>query len=258
MHVADALAAREGVTCLVGAGGKKTTLRTLADRLACAVVTATVRIPIFDDWVDELVVTDDPRSVVAPATDASVATDATDSTDSTEDDGDRTLGVVPARDRPDRYAGYEPETVDTLADCGRPILVKADGARTRLLKAPTGHEPRIPTTATTVVPVVSVRVVGKPLTEEWVHRVEQVAEITGLRRGEQIGPVDVATVVASERGGLADVPSDTTVIPLVNMVDDADLAETAREIADEIHARADVSRVVLAEMRAAKPVVAVV
>ncbi|MFC5367553.1 selenium cofactor biosynthesis protein YqeC [Salinirubrum litoreum] len=252
MHVADALDAREGTTCVVGAGGKKTTLRTLADRLDHAVVTATVRIPIFDDWVEDVVVTDDPRSVVASSL------DTTDNTDSTEGDGHRTVGVVPGRDRSDRYAGYDPEVIDTLADCGRPMLVKADGARTRLLKAPAAHEPRIPTTATTVVPIVGARVVGKPLTDEWVHRVDRVADVTGLRQGEQIGPEDVARVVASDRGGLKDVPSDATVIPVVNMVDDAELAETASRIAEEIHVRADVSRVVLAEMRAADPVVAVV
>jgi probable selenium-dependent hydroxylase accessory protein YqeC len=242
MHVADALDAREGITCVVGAGGKKTTLRTLAGELDRAVVTATVRIPVFDDWVDEVHVTSDPRSVVAPAADAA----------------DRTVGVVPARDRHDRYAGYEPAQVDALADCGRPVLVKADGARTRLWKAPAEHEPRVPPAATTVVPVVSVRVVGNPLTDEWVHRVERVAALTGLRRGDRIGVADVATVVASDRGGLKDVPDGAAVIPLVNMVDDAELAETGREIATEIHARADVSRVVLAEMRTEEPIVAVV
>jgi probable selenium-dependent hydroxylase accessory protein YqeC len=241
MHVADALAAREGTTCVVGAGGKKTTLRTLAGELDCAVLTATVRIPVVDDWVDEVVVTDDPRDTVASATDA-----------------DRPLAVFPSRERPDRYAGYDPETVDTLADCGRPVLVKADGARTRLLKAPADREPQVPRTATTVVPVVSARVVGNPLTDEWVHRVEHVAALTGLRRGDRIGVTDVARVVASERGGLRSVPGGATVVPLVNMVDDEELRATATEIAEAIHARADVSRVVLAEMRAARPVVDVV
>lgn len=242
MHVADALDARDGITCVVGAGGKKTTLRTLAAELDRAVLTATVRIPIVDDWVSEVLVTDDPRPVVATSTDAA----------------DGSIAVFPARERRDRYAGYDPETVETLADCGRPVLVKADGARTRLLKAPADHEPQLPRTATTVVPVVSARAVGKPLTDEWVHRVDRVAALTGLQRGDRIGVNDVARVVASERGGLQDVPTDATVVPLVNMVDDEALRATGEEIAAAIHARADVSRVVLAEMRADRPVVAVV
>jgi hypothetical protein len=42
------------------------------------------------------------------------------------------------------------------------------------------------------------------------------------------------------------------------MVDDADLEATARAVAAEIHDRTDVPRVVLAEMRADEPLVAVV
>jgi hypothetical protein len=38
------------------------------------------------------------------------------------------------------------------------------------------------------------------------------------------------------------------VVPLVNMVDDDELAETGREIAAAVHDRADVPRVVLARM----------
>lgn len=252
MHVTDALDAREGTTCVVGAGGKKTTLRTLAAELDRAVLTATVRIPIVDDWVSEVLVTDDPRPVVATSTDAADGSTAAPPT------ADGSIAVFPARERRDRYAGYDPETVETLADCGRPVLVKADGARTRLLKGPADHEPQLPRTATTVVPVVSARAVGKPLTDEWVHRVDRVAALTGLQRGDRIGVNDVARVVASERGGLQDVPTNATVVPLVNMVDDEALRATGEEIAAAIHARADVSRVVLAEMRADRPVVAVV
>jgi len=59
--VVDALDAAAGTTCLVGAGGKKTTLYALADRLDRAVLTATVRIPIFDREVAAVRVTEGPR-----------------------------------------------------------------------------------------------------------------------------------------------------------------------------------------------------
>ena len=116
MDIVDALGARDGTTCLVGAGGKKTTMATLASRLEAAVVTATVRIPIFDDWVAEVVVTEDPVAAVDDATEWPV-------------------GVVPERERDDRYLGYDRTVVDRLADCGHPVVVKADGARMRRFKA---------------------------------------------------------------------------------------------------------------------------
>ena len=59
MRLASALAAdEEQCVAVVGAGGKKTTLYLLGSLLDRAVVTATVRIPIFDDQVARVVVTD--------------------------------------------------------------------------------------------------------------------------------------------------------------------------------------------------------
>jgi probable selenium-dependent hydroxylase accessory protein YqeC len=239
MDIAEALDATDGITCFVGAGGKKTTMATLAPRLDRAVVTATVRIPIFDSWVEDVVVTDEPVAAVEGAE-------------------SWPIGVVPERERDDRYRGYEPETVDELVDVGNPVLVKADGARMRQFKAPSDREPRIPSRAGTVVPIAGARAVGHPLDEERIHRVDRVSALTGREPGEEIQPADVATVLASERGGRKGVPEAATVVPLVNMVDDAALETTAREIATEIHERADVPRVVLAEMRAEDPLVDVV
>jgi len=239
MDITEALAARQGLTCVVGAGGKKTTMATLAARLDRAAVTATVRIPIFDDWVAEVVVTDDPVGAVEAAE-------------------AWPLGVVPEQEREDRYRGYDPETVDALADLSTPVLVKADGARMRRFKAPNHREPRLPSRADTVVPIASAHVVGQPLDDDRVHRVDRVSELTGLAPGDAIRPRDVATVLTSEQGGRKGVPDGATVVPLVNMVDDATLEERAREVAAAIHELADVPRVVLAEMRADEPLVAVV
>jgi probable selenium-dependent hydroxylase accessory protein YqeC len=239
MDLVKALAA-DGLVCVVGAGGKKTTLYALADRIDRAVVTATVRIPVFDPHVSQVVVTPDPVSAVRTAS-------------------DWPLGVVPGRDREDRYAGYDPGTVAEMAetDAGA-VLVKADGARKRQFKAPGDREPQLPASTDTVVPIASARVVGKPLSEESVHRVERVAALTGLEPGDTIRATDVATVLASDRGGRKDVPDGATVVPLVNMVDNSDLEAVGREIADGMLSRADVPRVVLAQMTAADPVVGVV
>jgi len=239
MDVVEALSA-EGIVSVVGAGGKKTTIYTLADALDRAVVTATVRIPIFDPHVSSVVVTDDPVEAVRATT-------------------DRPVGVVPEREREDRYRGYDPKTVDALGDVDADaVLVKADGARTRLLKAPDEREPRIPRRSDTVVPVASARAVGTPLTDQHVHRVDRVARLTGLSPGDEVTPADVATVLASENGGRKGVPRSATAVPLVNMVDDADLEAGGRKIAEETLARSDVPRVVLSQMTADDPVVDVV
>ena len=240
MDIVEALEADSGTTCVVGAGGKKTTLYTLADQLDRAVVTATV--PIFDQHVADVVVTDDPATAVQNA-----------------DPEDFPLGLVPSQEREDRYDGYEPDLVDDLADAhDGPVLVKADGARTREFKAPDENEPRLPTGADTVVPIVSATAIGKPLTDEYVHRVQCVADLTGLDPGDTITERDIATVLASPAGGLKGVPSGATVIPLINKVDTAEQLAKARRVAIGIKQRADVPHVVLARMIADEPLVTTV
>jgi len=237
MDLVDALAADTGLVCVVGAGGKKTTLYALARRLDRAVVTATVRIPHFDDRVETVFVTDDPLSDLRRV--------------------DRwPVGAVRARE-PDRYVGYDPATVTAVAADGStgPVLVKADGARTRWLKAPAEHEPRVPAVADTVIPIASAKVVGEPLDDDYVHRPERVAALTGSSIGDPVTAADVATVLTHRDGGLKSVPPTATVVPLLNMVDDDDLAATAREVATEILARRpDLPRVVLGRMDRAEVV----
>ena len=206
----------DGLTCVVGAGGKKTTLYALANAADRAVLTATVRIPVFDEYVARVVVTEGPGA----------ALDGND---------DWPLGLVPERED-DRYRGYEPETVERIADrAPGPVFVKADGARTREFKAPGENEPRIPERAETVLPVASVHVLGKPLSEEHVHRPERVADLTGLSPGDPIEARHVAGVLAHSDGGLKDVPSAATIVPVLNKVDDDELLADARQVAHEIH-----------------------
>ncbi|WP_158055438.1 selenium cofactor biosynthesis protein YqeC [Halorussus halophilus] len=244
MNLSDALEAR-GLVCVVGAGGKKTTLYALADRLDRAIVTATVRIPIFDEQVTSVEVTEKPRSYIQTAS-------------------SWPLGLVPEQEREDRYRGYDPQTVAELADAhDGPTLVKADGARTRWLKAPNEREPQLPATVDTVLPIASAKVVGKPLTEEFVHRPERVAALTDCEVGHELDCEAVATVLASDEGGLKGVPEGATAVPVVNMVDDDGLATTAKKIARRVLAQTadrefDVPRVVLTQMVADDPVVAVV
>ncbi|MFB6175808.1 MAG: selenium cofactor biosynthesis protein YqeC [Halobaculum sp.] len=231
MDLPDALDARTGIVSVVGAGGKKTTLYALAARVDRAVVTATVRIPPFEDAVASLEVTDDPVSVV----------EATD---------DRPVGVVAARERSDRYRGFDTDQIGAIADAAEgPVLVKADGARMRELKAPGSHEPQIPSETDTVVPVVSAHAVGEPLDADTVHRPERVAAATDLSVGDEITAEAVGRLLGDSAGGWKNVPEGASVVPLVNKVDDEEDRAVAERIADQIPDHADCSRVVLARMK---------
>ncbi|WP_049917169.1 selenium cofactor biosynthesis protein YqeC [Halogeometricum pallidum] len=228
----------DSVFVAVGAGGKKTLIYALADELSDAVVTATVKMPKFGGHVERTVLTDDPVSAAREAT-------------------ERPLGLARDGDRSDRYLGYDPEVVDDLAASGAtPLLVKGDGARTRLLKAPKEGEPPIPNAATVVAPLASVRVVGQPLTEEAVHRPKRVAELTDVAAGNEIRPKHVADVLAHPDGGLKNVPDGADAVPVVNMADTEETVETAREIAAGVLERArSVPRVLVTRLIHDDPVV---
>ncbi|MFC7156205.1 selenium cofactor biosynthesis protein YqeC [Halomarina halobia] len=216
---------------VVGAGGKKTALYTLANRLDRAVVTATVRIPLFDEHVARVVVTDDPAAAAESA-----------------GPDDWPLGVVPEREG-DRYLGYDPDDVGALAGSDLDaVLVKADGARMREFKAPGEDEPRLPDGTDAVLAIASVQVVGRPLTAEYVHRPERVAALTGREVGDTVRAEDVATVLAHPEGGFENVPDGATVIPVLNKVDDEDWERTARTVARTIRERADVPYVALTRL----------
>ena len=91
------------------------------------------------------------------------------------------------------------------------LLVEADGARRRAIKAPAEHEPVIPSRTTTVVVVTGLDAVGKRL-DEVAHRPDLVSAITGRGLHETLTPEDVAVVIGHQRGGLAGIPEGARVV----------------------------------------------
>jgi len=76
-------------------------------------------------------------------------------------------GAVEAGDDVDRLPGLAPQVLDALRrladERGLPLLVEADGARMRPLKAPAAHEPVIPPWVEQVVVVAGLSGLGQPL-----------------------------------------------------------------------------------------------
>ncbi|MGH6876000.1 MAG: selenium cofactor biosynthesis protein YqeC, partial [Rhizomicrobium sp.] len=160
----DALHAHEGIVCAVGAGGKKTTLyRLLRAHPGPAAVTTTVFTRKFPGDLPARPVIDQPDRIVA-----AVLAAARHSVK---------LAYACPSDKPGRYAGVLPaQVVALLAEAGFALtLVKADGARMRLIKAPSDNEPCLVEGAATVLALVSAHAIGLPLSSRHVHRPERVA-----------------------------------------------------------------------------------
>src|SRR5208337_1665177 len=72
----------------------------------------------------------------------------------------------------DKIRGFAPEMIARLWQSGIAdwIIVEADGAAGRPLKAPASHEPVIPSVTRHVVAVAGLRAIGLPLDESHVFR----------------------------------------------------------------------------------------
>ena len=230
-NLAEALDVRTGdVVAFVGAGGKTSAMMRLARELASqgrtVVVTTTTHIwePVFGQ-VAAIVLEPDSATILRQLPDLL-----------------RRFGALAvasgyaeaAAGEPYRkLAALSPALVNEIAALPGVdnVLVEADGARGRSLKAPAEYEPVVPSGATLLVPVAAVDALGLPLAEPTVHRPELAAELTGLRLGDPITPLAVVVVLASERGGLKGRPTAARVVPLLNKVENASREEGALQVA---------------------------
>lgn len=105
------------------------------------------------------------------------------------------LVTVAGGRQPDgKLRGLPPGSVDALAGLPDLLLVEADGARGRSLKAPAGHEPVVPPSTDLFVVVAALDALGAPLTEGAVHRPGRLAVAAGRAEG---GVVDADVLVAA-------------------------------------------------------------
>ena len=87
-----------------------------------------------------------------------------------------------------------------------PLLIEADGAKCKSLKAPATWEPVIPDFSDLVVVVVGLRDLMKPLSEEVVFRSELFSKISGLPMGEPIDIKAICRYLKDPMGGLKCIP----------------------------------------------------
>ena len=242
-----ALDAHRGLVCLTGAGGKKTALYWLARAHQGRVgLTSTVHIPPFPRKLDLRTVIVGEGVLLSEVLEAA--------------SGERVVAFAHPSQKHSRLAGVKPKLISRIHSCAGfdVTFVKADGARSRWIKAPGGDEPQIPEGAATVIPVVSARVIGEPLSDQIAHRVEHLSAVTGAAPGALIEPVHVARLLSNEQGALRGV-GDAVVVPLINMADNEEYTVQAREVAKQaLSLTRRFDRVVIAAMRRAYPLVEVV
>ena len=199
------------IAAIVGAGGKTTSMFAMAQALAergLGVVTTkstTIHRPSLARSPKLLVSPPDRwRAELPPALETHPV-----------------ITVVTAAPTQRRYDGIPPESApDLLCASGADVLiVEADGARRRLLKAPAAHEPAMPAGATLVTPVACLAAVGRPLAERHVHRPQLAAELLGVDLGARLTIDHVLKLLLDARAGRKAAPPTARCWPALTATD---------------------------------------
>ena len=177
MTLSQLLDIRPGVTAVIGGGGKTTLLRTLGEELAghhTVLLCTTTKILPFPDL---------PCARTAAELDALRPSHRL---------------LCAGTDVPGTGKLAAPETpMALLAERFDYVLVEADGAARRPLKAHAPHEPVIPPEANQAICVVGASGFGRPISEA-AHRPERYALLAGVPETAEAAPETEAAVLRAE------------------------------------------------------------
>ncbi len=208
----------EGVA-FVGAGGKTTAMFQLARELGSKVIViATSHLGIWQiPLADHHIIAKLPEDV------GEIREGVTLVTGSIE--GDRTQPV---------NSSVLSWLRETAVKENTPLLIEADGARQKPLKAPAAHEPPIPDFVETVVVLAGLSGLGKPITEENVFRAERFGEISEAVSPNLVTPEMLVKVLSHPEGGLKNIPSQARRVALLNQAETPDLQAIGGRMAREL------------------------
>lgn len=99
------------------------------------------------------------------------------------------------------------------------IIVEGDGAKSRPVKAPAEWEPVYPGLTRLVLGVIGLDCIGKPITEENVHRSALFLQLTGARPGDKITIEHVHKLIHHPEGLFRHAPQGVLKVILFNKAD---------------------------------------
>lgn len=218
-----------GVICLVGAGGKTSLMFRLASEFAAAgepvlTTTTTKMMMPTPKQSAQVVLANSLKSVLVRAR-ILLTTNRHISAAS------KILTNFPGK-----LTGFSPAFIDEIWESGlfRWIIVEADGAARKPLKAPADHEPVIPPSSKYIIGVLGLKALGNPLCENWVFRHDRYSQITGLLHGNPITESSIVAAVLHEKGLFKGASQQARKTLFLNTADSVRGMESAKAIANEL------------------------
>jgi probable selenium-dependent hydroxylase accessory protein YqeC len=138
-----------------------------------------------------------------------------------------------------KLRGFTSGELDTLADAhvADYLLVEADGAAGRSLKAHLDYEPVLSDRADLVIVVIGVDCVGRPMNDLQVHRAALLGERLGRPFGSLITAHDVAAIVFHREGYLRRVGRDSEIAVFLSKAGTPAAEREAQGLAEELQRR---------------------
>ncbi len=135
-----------------------------------------------------------------------------------------------------KLIGIDKEQIDAIYDAGcfDTIIVEGDGAKRKPIKAPGTNEPEIPQTTTLTLGVIGLDALGKPITDENVHRWQQFCEVTHAEENEPIDESIIALLITSPHGLFKNAPKSSRRMVFLNKADLPQIKSSAIRIRRKI------------------------
>ena len=210
-----------GTISFTGAGGKTTTIFQLAREIANSkpvIVTATTHLGTWQIPFADIHITADRTGDVHLPTKGIILVTG-------EIENDRTKPVTESV----LIKLHEESKLHNA-----PLLIEADGSRQKSLKAPAAHEPPIPEFTETVILVAGLGTLGKPLTDEYVHRAELFSQRSGLQLNQALTPDAITRMLTHPEGGIKNIPPHARRVVFLNQADTPELLSIGGRMAEKL------------------------
>lgn len=208
---------------LVGAGGKTTTMYTLASELAAkglrVITTTTTNLYIPRQGETDIVIISAETPTLVEIVNVAWK-------------GNQHITVAARTSGERKISGLRPDQpYELLTRSGADVvIVESDGARHRLIKAPAEHEPVVPPQTNIALLLMSAGAINQPLSAEIAHRPERLAAVLGINQGDLLTPWHVAKLMMNDQGALKSIPATASVYLLLTQVTGNNLSR-AQEVA---------------------------
>jgi probable selenium-dependent hydroxylase accessory protein YqeC len=149
----------------------------------------------------------------------------------------RVLAVARGMNPQGKLQGLSREQMAVLASSGAWLVVEADGAARKPLKAWASHEPAWPGGEIARVVLVGASALGRPFSSELVHRHNLFGQAAGMVPGDRISPAALARVLLGPSGPFQGIQPGVVQVLVINQIDAAPPA-VVEALVQELQARA--------------------